>query len=290
MLRDTRSPREASSWHSTRRRCGNCIASIGSCPIFESGWIAVRSKSRPARRTVAAAEERLAKIQAETKAARIAVDQKQLAAQVGRGKNHRPEGQAQRLQHQSRISGPARSNPGRRNGQQRAGRRDSRSHGEGRSVQANDRRGRAADRRKPRKNWPKCSRPCSRRKNRLRPMSTGWKMNCGWPKPHSPPELRDAYNRAVKSKGEDAMAQVEGESCGGCHQQLTPNIMSQLVGSTVVFCRTCGRLLYLPEIARRGGSNDNAERRPQNEEIRNTTASVRIPHANFFVFRSSFCV
>jgi predicted nucleic acid-binding Zn-ribbon protein len=62
-----------------------------------------------------------------------------------------------------------------------------------------------------------------------------------------PTELRDSYNRAVKSKGEDAMAQVEGESCGGCHQQLTPNIMSQLVGSTVVFCRTCGRLLYLPE-------------------------------------------
>jgi hypothetical protein len=62
-----------------------------------------------------------------------------------------------------------------------------------------------------------------------------------------PPELRDSYNRAVKSKGEDAMAQVEGESCGGCHQQLTPNIMSQLIGSTVVFCRTCGRLLYLPE-------------------------------------------
>jgi predicted nucleic acid-binding Zn-ribbon protein len=62
-----------------------------------------------------------------------------------------------------------------------------------------------------------------------------------------PQELRDAYIRVVKAKGEDAMAQVEGESCGGCHQQLTPNIMSLLLGANVVFCRTCGRLLYLPE-------------------------------------------
>lgn len=62
-----------------------------------------------------------------------------------------------------------------------------------------------------------------------------------------PAELRDVYVRVVKAKGEDAMAQVEGESCGGCHQQLTPNIMSQLIGATVVFCKTCGRLLYLPE-------------------------------------------
>ena len=62
-----------------------------------------------------------------------------------------------------------------------------------------------------------------------------------------PQELRDAYNRVVKAKGEDAMAQVEGESCGGCHQQLTPNIMSQLLGANVVFCKSCGRLLYLPE-------------------------------------------
>jgi predicted nucleic acid-binding Zn-ribbon protein len=62
-----------------------------------------------------------------------------------------------------------------------------------------------------------------------------------------PAELREVYERVVKARGEDAMAQVEGESCGGCHQQLTPNIMSQLLGANVVFCKTCGRLLYLPE-------------------------------------------
>jgi uncharacterized protein len=62
-----------------------------------------------------------------------------------------------------------------------------------------------------------------------------------------PDDFREAYQRVVKAHGEDAMAQVEGESCGGCHKQLTPNIMSQLTMATVVFCKTCGRLLYLPE-------------------------------------------
>jgi hypothetical protein len=62
-----------------------------------------------------------------------------------------------------------------------------------------------------------------------------------------PDDFREAYQRVVKAHGEDAMAQVEGESCGGCHKQLTPNIMSQLSMATVVFCKTCGRLLYLPE-------------------------------------------
>jgi predicted nucleic acid-binding Zn-ribbon protein len=62
-----------------------------------------------------------------------------------------------------------------------------------------------------------------------------------------PDDYRDAYNRVVKARGQDAMAQVEGESCGGCYQQLTPNIMSQLAAAKAVFCKTCGRLLYLPE-------------------------------------------
>jgi predicted nucleic acid-binding Zn-ribbon protein len=62
-----------------------------------------------------------------------------------------------------------------------------------------------------------------------------------------PPDFRDAYYRVVKAKGQDAMAQVEGESCGGCYQNLTTNMMNDLMMSRVVFCKVCGRLLYLPE-------------------------------------------
>ncbi len=62
-----------------------------------------------------------------------------------------------------------------------------------------------------------------------------------------PPDFRDTYNRIVKAKGQDSMAQVEGESCGGCHQQLTTNMINDLLMARMIFCKVCGRLLYLPE-------------------------------------------
>lgn len=62
-----------------------------------------------------------------------------------------------------------------------------------------------------------------------------------------PADVRQDYERIVRSKGSDGMAQVEGEFCGGCHQQITPNMYSSLRMGHIVFCKTCGRLLYLPE-------------------------------------------
>lgn len=62
-----------------------------------------------------------------------------------------------------------------------------------------------------------------------------------------PDDLRDAYSRIVKGRGSDAMAQVEGESCGGCFQRLTPNTHNALNMGRAVFCHSCGRLLYPPE-------------------------------------------
>jgi predicted nucleic acid-binding Zn-ribbon protein len=62
-----------------------------------------------------------------------------------------------------------------------------------------------------------------------------------------PADFRDAYQRVVKGKGSDAMAQVEGETCGGCYHHLTANIFSSLLMNRVVCCQSCGRLLYLPE-------------------------------------------
>ena len=59
--------------------------------------------------------------------------------------------------------------------------------------------------------------------------------------------VRRSYISDFKSKGQDAMAQVEGESCGGCYQNVTTNMINDLLMSRVVFCKTCGRLLYLPE-------------------------------------------
>jgi predicted nucleic acid-binding Zn-ribbon protein len=69
-----------------------------------------------------------------------------------------------------------------------------------------------------------------------------------------PADFRANYQRVVNSKGEDAMAEVQGEFCGGCFQQLTPNNMAELSMSLAIFCRNCGRLIYLSE-DRAGGKH-----------------------------------
>ncbi|MFM8377761.1 MAG: zinc ribbon domain-containing protein [Planctomycetia bacterium] len=60
-------------------------------------------------------------------------------------------------------------------------------------------------------------------------------------------DLREKYDRVVRHKGADGMAAVDGRSCGGCHQQITTNQLSELLGGRIVTCRSCGRLLYTPE-------------------------------------------
>jgi len=63
-----------------------------------------------------------------------------------------------------------------------------------------------------------------------------------------PLDYAEPYHRMVRGKGADALAMVEGENCGGCYQNITANMFSNmLLGKSVVLCQTCGRLLYLPE-------------------------------------------
>ena len=60
-------------------------------------------------------------------------------------------------------------------------------------------------------------------------------------------DFKDNYLRLSKTRGFDALAPVESETCGGCYQTLTPHIIDQLRLNKPVFCKSCGRLLYLPE-------------------------------------------
>lgn len=62
-----------------------------------------------------------------------------------------------------------------------------------------------------------------------------------------PREVREMYQRVVRGKGEDALAMVENQFCGGCNQQIQLNMLNQVMLGQPVFCKTCGRLLYLPE-------------------------------------------
>jgi uncharacterized protein len=62
-----------------------------------------------------------------------------------------------------------------------------------------------------------------------------------------PPEIRDPYQRVVKHLGEDALAPLDNQYCGGCNQQITLNVYSQITMNQPAFCKTCGRLLYIKE-------------------------------------------
>jgi len=62
-----------------------------------------------------------------------------------------------------------------------------------------------------------------------------------------PEDIKSGYDRIVKAKGQDALAAVDDDTCGGCYQQITANMQNDLALGRAVFCRSCGRLLYPAE-------------------------------------------
>lgn len=60
-----------------------------------------------------------------------------------------------------------------------------------------------------------------------------------------PVELKADYQRVVRSKGADSLAVADDGVCTGCGQQITLNMQNELRLSKLVFCRSCGRILYL---------------------------------------------
>ena len=61
-----------------------------------------------------------------------------------------------------------------------------------------------------------------------------------------PAEMKIDYERVVRSKGADSLSSVDDGVCTGCGQQITLNMQNELSLSKLVFCKSCGRLLYLP--------------------------------------------
>lgn len=64
-----------------------------------------------------------------------------------------------------------------------------------------------------------------------------------------PPDFVLQYRRLSQAYGAGALAEVEGNICGSCYVSLPPQLAVQVRAGQVVFCKTCGRLLY----ARREG-------------------------------------
>ena len=69
-----------------------------------------------------------------------------------------------------------------------------------------------------------------------------------------PEDARERYRRTVKQHGSDAMAAVDYDrksqlgACSGCYVSVTTQALNELInGNHLSFCKTCGRILYLPE-------------------------------------------
>ena len=55
------------------------------------------------------------------------------------------------------------------------------------------------------------------------------------------------YRRLTKARGEEALAPVESDSCGGCYQTLTMQYIERLRMSLLIRCPNCNAFLYFPE-------------------------------------------
>jgi uncharacterized protein len=61
-------------------------------------------------------------------------------------------------------------------------------------------------------------------------------------------DQREQYRRNVKQRGADAFAAVEGGACTGCFVSVTAQTVNELINcKTLIFCKSCGRILYLAE-------------------------------------------
>jgi predicted nucleic acid-binding Zn-ribbon protein len=62
-----------------------------------------------------------------------------------------------------------------------------------------------------------------------------------------PSEVRVQYQRVVNVMGPDALAVVQDRSCSACCTEITAQMYNDLQQEHFVACKTCGRILYLPE-------------------------------------------
>lgn len=62
-----------------------------------------------------------------------------------------------------------------------------------------------------------------------------------------PAAAKKDYLRLTEAKGEEALAPVEENSCGGCYQTLTTQHIEQLRMSILIRCPNCNAFLYFPE-------------------------------------------
>jgi predicted nucleic acid-binding Zn-ribbon protein len=55
------------------------------------------------------------------------------------------------------------------------------------------------------------------------------------------------YRRLAQAYGAGALAEVDGNTCSSCYVSLPPQMVMQVRAGQSLFCKTCGRLLYMAE-------------------------------------------
>lgn len=60
-----------------------------------------------------------------------------------------------------------------------------------------------------------------------------------------PGDLQAQFRRLVQAHGAGAFSEVDGDICTVCYVQLIPQAQMQLRSGKLLFCKSCGRLMYL---------------------------------------------
>jgi predicted nucleic acid-binding Zn-ribbon protein len=71
-----------------------------------------------------------------------------------------------------------------------------------------------------------------------------------------PADLRPQYNRTIISLGPEGLAAVRDGVCESCYTEITAQALHDLKQEMFLLCRSCGRILYLPEGEAGAGSGE----------------------------------
>ncbi|MFA4991534.1 MAG: C4-type zinc ribbon domain-containing protein [Candidatus Omnitrophota bacterium] len=56
------------------------------------------------------------------------------------------------------------------------------------------------------------------------------------------------YERVLKNKDGLGLVEIEGDSCGGCHMNLPPQVISEVkLREDIIICGSCSRILYIDD-------------------------------------------
>jgi predicted nucleic acid-binding Zn-ribbon protein len=62
-----------------------------------------------------------------------------------------------------------------------------------------------------------------------------------------PADVHQDYARMTAARGEEALAGLQGRTCTACYTEVTAQSYNELLQGRFVVCKSCGRMLYLPE-------------------------------------------